>query len=113
MNALRLLCVAALAAALPFAASAQLEAGTGTPPVVNLKPPPDSATPQAADSAGPKGDAHGGRYSRMDTNNDGKLSREEFLSYHERMYDRMEKTPDGQVDLKNMKNMHAPRGAGR
>jgi hypothetical protein len=103
MNTLRLLHLAALAAALPFAAHAQHDSAAGKPPVVDLKPPPGSATPQAKGHAGPDGatDRHAG----MDSNGDGLISREEFMRHHETMYDRMEKTPDGQVD---MKRMHSP-----
>lgn len=111
MNTVRSLCLAALAAALPFAVSAQHDPGPGKPPVVNLKPPPGSATPQAKGHAGPDGASKGGMsHKGMDANGDGMLSREEFMRHHELMYDRMEKTPDGQVD---MKKMHSHRGAHR
>lgn len=103
MNTVRSLCAAVLAAALPFAVCAQHEPGQGKPPVVDLKPPPGSATPQAKGHAGPDGARKGGMsHEGMDANGDGMLSRDEFMRHHELMYDRMEKTPDGQVDMKKM-----------
>lgn len=116
MNTSRLLCLAALVAALPFAAQAQHDPGPNTPPVVDLKPPPDSATPQAAGTPSPNdtpadqsmgsgpagGGAAGGASAgmSMDANGDGLLSREEFLLHQEGVYERMPKTADGQVDLR-------------
>lgn len=58
MKTTRLLCLAALAAALPLTALGQAKE-TGKDPVVNLKPPPGSATPQAEGHAGPDGAASG------------------------------------------------------
>lgn len=111
MKPIRSLCLAVLAAALPLAASAQHDPGPGKPPVVDLKPPPGSATPQAEGHAGPDGPSKGGMsHKGMDANGDGMLSRDEFMRHHELMYDRMEKTPDGQVD---MKKMHSRGGAHR
>lgn len=42
--------------------------------------------------------------SRMDSNADGMLSKDEFMSYHEAMFDRM-KNKEGLVDMKDMQ-MH-------
>ncbi|MBA3596340.1 MAG: hypothetical protein H0W40_03050 [Methylibium sp.] len=108
MKTARLFFVAALAAALPFTAYTQHETGPGKPPVVNLKPPPDSATARPAQDKAP-GPAHKG-HEGMDANKDGKLSRDEFVRHHEEMYDRMKKGPDGQV---NMKEMHSHGKPGR
>ncbi len=38
----------------------------------------------------------------MDANNDGMLSKQEFMSHHEKMYDSMKKNKDGTVDMKEM-----------
>jgi pentapeptide MXKDX repeat protein len=40
---------------------------------------------------------------KMDTNHDGTVSREEYMKYHEAMWDRMKKNKDGGVDVKAMK----------
>jgi EF-hand domain pair len=42
----------------------------------------------------------------MDTNNDGKISKEEFMAYHEKMWDSMKKDSNGMVDAKSMMMMH-------
>ena len=41
----------------------------------------------------------------IDTNKDGMLSREEFMSHHEKMWNDMKKTSAGLVDLKSMPMM--------
>jgi hypothetical protein len=38
----------------------------------------------------------------LDTNNDGMISKQEFMTHHEKMYDSMKKNKDGMVDLKDM-----------
>lgn len=38
----------------------------------------------------------------MDTNHDGMISKEEFMTYHEAMYDHMTKNKDGMVDVNAM-----------
>jgi hypothetical protein len=38
----------------------------------------------------------------MDTNNDGMISRDEFMKAHESMYDKMKKNAAGMVDMKEM-----------
>ena len=43
----------------------------------------------------------------MDTNNDGMLSRDEFMKHHEAMYDKMKKNKDGMVDIKDMGMMQS------
>jgi Ca2+-binding EF-hand superfamily protein len=38
----------------------------------------------------------------MDTNGDGKISKEEFMAYHEKMWMKMKKDSNGMVDAKSM-----------
>ena len=42
----------------------------------------------------------------MDTDNDGTVSKEEFMKAHEAMWDGMKKNKDGLVDVKEMEMMH-------
>lgn len=42
----------------------------------------------------------------MDANNDGMISKEEFMKHHEMMYDKMKKNKGGMVDVKDMEMMH-------
>ena len=42
----------------------------------------------------------------MDTDNDGTVSKEEFMKAHETMWDEMKKNKDGLVDVKEMQMMH-------
>lgn len=42
----------------------------------------------------------------MDTNNDGMISKEEFMKHHEMMFDNMKKNKAGQVDIKDLEMMH-------
>ena len=42
----------------------------------------------------------------MDTDNDGTISKEEFMKSHEAIWDKMKKNKDGLVDLKDMQMMH-------
>ena len=42
----------------------------------------------------------------MDTNGDGMISKEEFMKYHESMYDKMKKGSNGMVSMKEMEMMH-------
>jgi EF hand len=42
----------------------------------------------------------------MDTDNDGTISKEEFMKAHEAMWDGMKKNKDGLVDVKEMQMMH-------
>jgi Ca2+-binding EF-hand superfamily protein len=42
----------------------------------------------------------------MDTDNDGTVSKEEFMKAHEAMWDEMKKNKDGLVDVKEMQRMH-------
>ena len=41
----------------------------------------------------------------MDINNDGMLSRDEFIKHHEATYEKMKKNKDGMVDMKDMEMM--------
>ena len=41
----------------------------------------------------------------MDTNGDGMISKEEFMKYHETVYDKMKKNSDGSVSMKDMHMM--------
>ena len=44
----------------------------------------------------------------MDTNGDGEISKEEFMAYHEKMWDKLKKNSNGTVDEKSlmMQMMH-------
>lgn len=42
----------------------------------------------------------------MDTNGDGKVSKEEYMAYHEKMWMGMKKDSNGMVDEKSMMMMH-------
>ena len=42
----------------------------------------------------------------MDTDNDGTVSKEEFMKAHDAMWDGMKKNKDGLVDVKEMQMMH-------
>ena len=41
----------------------------------------------------------------MDPNNDGMISKEEFMKHHESMYDKMKKGSNGMVGVKDMQAM--------
>ena len=41
----------------------------------------------------------------MDVNNDGMISKEEFMKYHESMYDKMKKGSGGMVSIKDIQMM--------
>ena len=41
----------------------------------------------------------------MDPNNDGMISKEEFMKHHESMYDKMKKGSNGMVSVKDMQMM--------
>jgi hypothetical protein len=42
----------------------------------------------------------------MDTNKDGMISKQEFMKYHEAMWEKMKKDNMGMVDVKEMERMH-------
>ena len=42
----------------------------------------------------------------MDTNGDGMISKDEFMKYHEMMFDKMKKNKSGMVDIKEFEMMH-------
>lgn len=52
---------------------------------------------------------HGGNHQMMmegmDSNGDGKITKEEFMRHHEAMFDQM-KNSEGVIDMKDMKAMH-------
>ena len=41
----------------------------------------------------------------MDVNNEGMIAKEEFMKYHESMYDKMKKGSNGMVSIKDMQIM--------
>ena len=41
----------------------------------------------------------------MDTNGDGMISKDEFIKHHEIMYDKMKKSSNGMVSVKDMQMM--------
>ena len=41
----------------------------------------------------------------MDTNSDGMISKDEFMKHHEMMYDKMKKSSNGMVSVKDMQMM--------
>ena len=43
---------------------------------------------------------------RLDKNGDGKISKEEFMAYHQKMWDSMKKDSNGMVDAKSMMMHH-------
>lgn len=62
-----------------------------------------SMTAVAADPMAPKTDVtRMEHHQSMDINRDGMLSKEEFMSHHEKMWDDMKKTTAGLVDVKSM-----------
>lgn len=74
-----------------------------------------AATGCAWHGAGGQGYGHGPRHGmqhmqhmqEMDTNSDGVASREEFMKFHEAMFDRM-KNKDGVIDLNAMRGHCGP-----
>jgi hypothetical protein len=49
---------------------------------------------------------HDSMASAMDTNGDGKISKQEFMAYHEKMWAGMKKDASGMVDAKAMMMHH-------
>jgi len=47
-----------------------------------------------------------GSMKSMDTNGDGMISRNEWTKHHDMMWNKMQKTPGGMVDMKSMETMH-------
>lgn len=45
-------------------------------------------------------------FKAMDANGDGMISKEEFMKFHETMFDKMKKNTAGMVDMKEMQMMH-------
>src|SRR5512144_468672 len=55
---------------------------------------------------------HHGMHSHMasmDTNGDGLISKEEFMAFHQTMWDKLPKNKDGMVSMKDLENMHHDR----
>ncbi len=46
--------------------------------------------------------AHANKMNTMDTNGDGMVSKQEFISHHEAMFDKMDKGGKGMVPMKDM-----------
>ncbi len=65
-----------------------------------------SASSVAADTM-KQGKGMGMDMKMMDTNNDGMVSRDEFMKHHEAMYEKMKKNKDGMVDMKDMGMMQS------
>ena len=42
----------------------------------------------------------------MDTNGDGMISKEEFMAFHQAMWDKLPKNKDGMVTMKDLEDMH-------
>jgi hypothetical protein len=45
-------------------------------------------------------------FKMMDTNGDGMISKDEFMKFHEMMFDKMKKNSAGMVAMKDMEMMH-------
>lgn len=101
-----------LASALLLGALHSARAADQSPPLVTSPPPPSrpggSATPPAVGSPGTatmncgpgmRGGGPAGRLAAADANHDGRVSRSEFLRFHEAMFDQMPKDRSGQVRL--------------
>jgi hypothetical protein len=67
--------------------------------------------------SGHHGQGHGGmmnsRMKSMDTNNDGLVSKAEFMKGHEAMWDSMPKDKSGQISIADMEKAHQARMADR
>ena len=99
-------------------ASAQMENAGGASPAMGTEMKHDQETSTTGDTSGSKvehsnkmmhkGHMHKGgmKMEAMDTNKDGMISKEEFMTFHEAMYDAMKKNKDGMVDMKDMRMMH-------
>lgn len=48
------------------------------------------------------------RMKGMDTNNDGMISRDEFMKYHESMWEKMKRNPAGMAMMSDVESMYAP-----
>jgi Spy/CpxP family protein refolding chaperone len=48
--------------------------------------------------------AHTGKMSSMDSNGDGMVSKQEYISHHEAMFDKMDKGGKGMVPMKDMQS---------
>ncbi|HEU4851140.1 MAG TPA: hypothetical protein VFT37_03180 [Telluria sp.] len=61
------------------------------------------------------GGGHKSDHKMMDTNGDGMISKDEFMKYHESMWDKMKKTSAGTIAVKDMDMMreHHMMGSGK
>ena len=53
-----------------------------------------------------KHDAMHSKMAAMDANNDGMISKDEYMNYHQNQWDKMSKNKDGMVSMKDMEKMH-------
>lgn len=54
-----------------------------------------------------KNDAMAMKMKTMDANNDGMISKKEFMDYHAMMWDKMPKNKEGMVTMSDMMKMHS------
>ena len=66
---------------------------------------PDSMMMRQGSMQGGAGMKGGMDMKMMDINNDGMISKEEFMKHHESMYDKMKKGSNGMVSQKDMQMM--------
>jgi len=68
---------------------------------------PEAVVPARTGMKHHKNKMHKGKMAMqaMDTNHDGMISKEEFMSFHAAKYDRMKKNKDGMVDVSAMSSM--------
>lgn len=66
-----------------------------------------AAAPAFADDDNRPGWGRGANWKAMDANGDGMLSKDEFMRFHEKMWDQMKKNSSGMVDMKDFP-MHGP-----
>lgn len=118
MNKLSLALCAAFSVCTLNIASAQMGNTGGANPAMGAEmkheqaSEPGDTSGTAAPESGKKGMHKDGMHKggmemkAMDTNKDGMISKEEFMTSHEAMYDGMKKNKDGMVDVKEMRRMH-------
>ncbi len=83
-------------------------AATTATDTMNPEHRPNTGTASGMNMEHEKTPMHKGKMAMkdMDTNHDGMVSKEEFMTYHEAMYDHMTKNKEGMVDMKTMQMMH-------
>lgn len=99
-------------------ASAQMAGTGGSNPAMGAEIKHDQATSTTGNTSGSKMEPapvmkhkgtmheHEMAMKSMDTNKDGMISKEEFMTFHEAKFDAMKKNKEGLVDMKNMHSMH-------